>query len=73
VKTGYENGCLLGNALVGMYCKCGCIDGSWNTMLSGYARHGWLALTVFESMITAGVKPDEITMVHIFYALLMRE
>lgn len=64
-----------------MYCKCGCIDEaydvfqgvqhkdivSWNTMLAGYARHrfGRQALTVFESMITAGVKPDEITMVHI--------
>ncbi|XP_027918714.1 pentatricopeptide repeat-containing protein At4g02750-like [Vigna unguiculata] len=84
VKTGYENGCLVGNALVGMYCKCGCIDEayevfqgiqhkdivSWNTMLSGYARHGFgrLALTVFESMITAGVKPDEITMVGVLSA-----
>ncbi|KAK7320196.1 hypothetical protein RJT34_04932 [Clitoria ternatea] len=84
VKTGYENGCLVGNALVGMYCKCGSIDEayngfegiqhkdivSWNTMLAGYARHGFgrLALTLFESMITTGVKPDEITMVGVLSA-----
>ncbi|KAK7398811.1 hypothetical protein VNO78_09984 [Psophocarpus tetragonolobus] len=84
VKTGYENGCLVGNALVGMYCKCGCIDEaydvfqriqhkdivSWNTMLTGYARHGFgrQALTLFESMITAAVKPDEITMVGVLSA-----
>ncbi|KAK7358150.1 hypothetical protein VNO77_00071 [Canavalia gladiata] len=84
VKTGHENGCLVGNALVGMYCKCGSIDEaydvfegiqhkdivSWNTMLAGYARHGFgrQALMVFESMTTEGVKPDEITMAGVLSA-----
>ncbi|XP_027342459.1 pentatricopeptide repeat-containing protein At4g02750-like [Abrus precatorius] len=84
VKTGYENGCLVGNALVGMYGKCGSIDEaydvfegiqhkdviSWNTMLAGYARHGFgrQALMVFESMMKAGVKPDDITMAGVLSA-----
>ncbi|XP_061359507.1 pentatricopeptide repeat-containing protein At4g02750-like [Gastrolobium bilobum] len=84
LKTGYGNGCLVRNALLGMYCKCGSIDEaydvfegiqpkdiiSWNTMLAGYARHGFgrQALMVFELMKTAGVKPDEITMVGVLSA-----
>ncbi|OIV90745.1 hypothetical protein TanjilG_21876 [Lupinus angustifolius] len=66
VKTGYETGCFVGNALLGMYFKCGSIGEaydvfvgievkdivSWNTMLAGYARHGFCKqdLTIFESM-----------------------
>lgn len=81
VKTGYETGCFVGNALLGMYFKCGCISEandvfegieekdvvSWNTMLAGYARHGFgkQALMIFESMKTTSVKPDGITMVYI--------
>ncbi|MED6123592.1 Pentatricopeptide repeat-containing protein [Stylosanthes scabra] len=84
VKTGYETGCFVGNALLAMYFKCGSIDEayamfeaieekdivSWNTMLAGYARHGFgkQALSVFESMNKAGVKPDEITMVGVLSA-----
>lgn len=78
VKTGYDNGCLVGNALLDMYCKCGSIgkaydvfEGiqqkdiiSWNTILAGYARHGFgrQALLVFDSMKIAGFIADEITM-----------
>ncbi|KAF2284104.1 hypothetical protein GH714_019034 [Hevea brasiliensis] len=54
VKSGYQTGCFVGNALLAMYCKCGSIDEahdafqelsdkdliSWNTMIYGYARHG---------------------------------
>ncbi|CAL5215326.1 unnamed protein product [Lathyrus oleraceus] len=84
VKTGYDNGCLVGNALLDMYCKCGSIgkaydvfEGiqqkdiiSWNTMLAGYARHGFgrQALLVFDSMKIAGFIPDEITMVGVLSA-----
>ncbi|KAL4350927.1 hypothetical protein HN51_033283 [Arachis hypogaea] len=84
VKTGYETGCFVGNALLAMYFKCGSIDEaydmfeaieekdivSWNTMLAGYARHGFgkQALSVFESMNKLGVKPDEITMVGVLSA-----
>jgi pentatricopeptide repeat protein len=39
-------------------------------MLAGYARHGFgrQALLVFDSMKTAGFKPDEITMVRIWFS-----
>lgn len=86
VKTGHANGCLVGNALVGMYCKCGSIGEahdvferiqqkdiiSWNTMLAGYARHGFgrQALMLFDSMKTAGFKPDEITMVYVWFLFI---
>ncbi|KAF2284118.1 hypothetical protein GH714_019207 [Hevea brasiliensis] len=81
VKSGYQTGCFVGNALLAMYCKCGSIDEahdafqelsdkdliSWNTMIYGYARHGFgrEALMVFESMKTMGVKPDDATMVEL--------
>ncbi|KAJ6765007.1 hypothetical protein OIU74_023811 [Salix koriyanagi] len=79
VKAGYQTGWFVGNALLAMYCKCGSIDEardafqeilekdvvSWNTMIHGYARHGFgaEALIVFELMKTAGIRPDDATMV----------
>lgn len=67
-----------------MYCKCGSIDeaydvfedimdkdvDSWNTILAGYARHGFgkKAPSIFNSMKAAGVKPDEVTMVGVLSA-----
>lgn len=79
VKAGFESGCFVGNALLVMYCQCGCIDEaynvfedipekdivSWNTMIAGYARHGFgkEALKVFESMKSTGIRPDDVTMV----------
>ncbi|KAF5957892.1 hypothetical protein HYC85_005117 [Camellia sinensis] len=84
VKTGYESGCFVGNALLAMYCKCGSIDEayevfediaekdvvSWNTMIAGYARHGFgkEALMVFESMKKVGIRPDDVTMVGVLSA-----
>lgn len=84
VKAGYETGCFVGNALLLMYGKCGSIDEacsafedisekdvvSWNTMIAGYARHGFgkEALAIFESMKRVGVKPDETTMVGVLSA-----
>ncbi|GKV23654.1 hypothetical protein SLEP1_g33358 [Rubroshorea leprosula] len=84
VKAGFETGCFVGNALLLMYCKCGSIDEactafeeiaekdvvSWNTMIAGYARHGFgkVALMIFESMKNAGFKPDDATMVGVLSA-----
>lgn len=84
VKVGFEAGCFVGNALLVMYCKCGSVEEayhafeeivdkdviSWNTMIAGYARHGFGkdALMLFESMKTVGIKPDGITMVGILSA-----
>ncbi|KAI9384352.1 hypothetical protein POPTR_012G048800v4 [Populus trichocarpa] len=84
VKAGYQTGWYVGNALLAMYCKCGSIDEardafqeilekdvvSWNTMIHGYARHGFgeEALTVFELMKTTGIRPDDATMVSVLAA-----
>ncbi|KAK6127655.1 hypothetical protein DH2020_038605 [Rehmannia glutinosa] len=76
VKAGYEFGCYVGNALLAMYCRCGSIDEaynvfkriedkdvvSWNTIIIGYARHGFgeEALKHFESMKRASSRaPDD--------------
>ncbi|CAN8321088.1 unnamed protein product [Cochlearia groenlandica] len=84
VKGGYETGCFVGNALLLMYCKCGSIEEandvfkemngkdivSWNTMISGYSRHGFgeEALRLFESMKREGLKPDDATLVAVLSA-----
>ncbi|TYG91938.1 hypothetical protein ES288_A12G303200v1 [Gossypium darwinii] len=84
VKAGYESGSFVGNTLLLMYCKCGVIEEacsafeeimekdifSWNTMISGYAIHGFgkEALKIFESMKAAGFKPDDTTMVGLLSA-----
>lgn len=84
VKVGLVSGWYVGNALLSMYCKCGNIEEanvtfeeitdkdivSWNTIINGYARHGFgnEALRVFESMKRNGVKPDEVTMVGVLSA-----
>ncbi|EPS65029.1 tetratricopeptide-like helical [Genlisea aurea] len=84
IKAGFEFGCYVGNALLSMYCRCGSIHEacavfrgiedkdvvSWNTIIIGYARHGFSdeALECFESMKVARVKPDEVTMVGILSA-----
>ncbi|KAF6158475.1 hypothetical protein GIB67_022072 [Kingdonia uniflora] len=83
-KAGYEMGCFVENALLAMYCKCGSIEEaydvfetmverdlvSWNTMVTGYARHGFgvKALKVFESMKMEGIKPDDVTMIGVLSA-----
>ncbi|MQM09564.1 hypothetical protein Taro_042435 [Colocasia esculenta] len=84
VKAGYETGCFVGNALLAMYCKCGSIDEAyetfmgmivkdvvtWNTMIAGYARHGFgrEALEIFDWMLDTNTKPDDVTLVGVLSA-----
>jgi pentatricopeptide repeat protein len=79
IKAGYGVGCFVGNALLAMYFKCGNMEEahnafgemeerdvvSWNTMIAGYARHGFgkEALKVFDTMRKTSTKPDDITLV----------
>ncbi|KAL5709786.1 hypothetical protein ACHQM5_020431 [Ranunculus cassubicifolius] len=72
------------NSLISGYAKCGnlCLARklfdempeknliSWTSMISGYAQNGCFveALNVFEEMDTAGVKPNEITLVGVLSA-----
>eukprot|EP01018_Ginkgo_biloba_P001238 Gb_28665 [translate_table: standard] len=74
----------VGNALVDMYAKCGCIEYahnlfdkmphrdvvSWNAMIAGYAMHGCgkEALEVFEQMQHSSMKPNYVTFVGVLSA-----
>eukprot|EP01018_Ginkgo_biloba_P010984 Gb_29028 [translate_table: standard] len=84
IKTGFEPGIIVGNALITMYCKCGSIDEAyrvfekmperdvitWNAMIAGYAQHGCgkEALQIFELMQKVGIKPNHITLVGVLSA-----
>ncbi|CAA7396195.1 unnamed protein product [Spirodela intermedia] len=84
VSLGYERSAYVGNALVDMYAKCSSIASarsafeslsvrdvfSWTTMIVGEAQHGGAAaaLVLFESMVAAGVEPNEVTFVGVIHA-----
>ncbi|WOL00530.1 Pentatricopeptide repeat-containing protein [Canna indica] len=75
---------LLGNALIGMYAKCGCVDRAlqvfegmterdlwtWNSVIGGLAFHGRAAdsIRIFEQMQGAKISPNEITFVAVLAA-----
>lgn len=83
-RTAFGFNVVVGNALVGMYAKCGSIDDaqkvfdtiyernviSWTTMIVGCAQHGQgkEALELFDQMLQAGIKPNEITLVGVLTA-----
>lgn len=78
VRSGFARDVFVLNALVDMYSKCGdivkarkvfdqigCKDTvSWNSMLTGYTRHGLLleALDIFDQMIREGYVPDSVAL-----------
>ncbi|KAL4573483.1 hypothetical protein LXL04_020291 [Taraxacum kok-saghyz] len=84
IKVGLVSSFYVGNALLAMYSKCGDIEEanitfeeitykdivSWNTIINGYARHGYgkKALKLFESMKRNKVKPDEVTLLGVLSA-----
>ncbi|KAI3898223.1 hypothetical protein MKX03_017649 [Papaver bracteatum] len=84
IKSGQPVDIILSSTLVDMYAKCGDISaansafesipeknlGSWNSIIGGFAGHGLgvKALEKFESMKNVGVRPDEITLVHVLSA-----
>lgn len=77
VKLGFSKNGFVLNSLIDMYAKCGDImkahkifhkiksrdSISWNSILSGYVRHGLIvdALHVFSEMIREGFVPDSVT------------
>lgn len=79
-----ESDVVVGSALIDMYSKCGRIDYasrffdlmpvrnvySWNSMISGYARHGLgrKALGLFTKMKLSGQAPDHVTFVGVLSA-----
>lgn len=84
LKSGFLSEVVVGTALVGMYNKCGSIERaskafvemytrtliSWTSMITGFANHGWSqqALQLFEDMLVAGVRPNQITFVGVLSA-----
>ncbi|KAG6663003.1 putative pentatricopeptide repeat-containing protein At5g09950 [Carya illinoinensis] len=84
IRACLESDVVVGSALVDMYTKCGRIDYasrffelmpmrnvySWNSMVSGYARHGHghKALELFSQMKSYGQPPDHVTFVGVLSA-----
>ncbi|KAJ4966158.1 hypothetical protein NE237_018007 [Protea cynaroides] len=74
----------VGNALMNMYAKCGCIEYaksvfnrmihrnlvSWNTVIAAFGNHGLgrEAIELFEQMNSKGLHPDSVTFVGLLIA-----
>ncbi|XP_022758918.1 putative pentatricopeptide repeat-containing protein At5g09950 [Durio zibethinus] len=84
IRACLESDVVVGSAIVDMYSKCGRIDYaskffnmmpirnvySWNSMISGHARHGHgdKALKLFTHMKLEGQLPDQVTFVGVLSA-----
>ncbi|KAF9611868.1 hypothetical protein IFM89_036512 [Coptis chinensis] len=84
LKSGMPVDVVLSSSLVDMYAKCGDISAavsvfesievknleSWNSIIGGYARHGYAtnALLEYGTMKEYGFKPDQITLVNVLSA-----
>lgn len=84
IKSGYNNALCVSSALVTLYAKRGNIESaneifkrqrerdlvSWNSMISGYAQHGYgkKALKIFEEMQTNNFEVDDITFIGVLTA-----
>eukprot|EP01018_Ginkgo_biloba_P020817 Gb_00206 [translate_table: standard] len=79
IRSGFESDIFVGNSLIAMYGKCGCINVarhlfdkmtnrdvvSWNSMIAGYSQNGHAneALILFHQMQLADVTPDSVSVV----------
>ncbi|CAI8598020.1 unnamed protein product [Vicia faba] len=84
ITLGYESCLFISNALVDMYAKCSDLVAakyifcemrrkdvvSWTSIIVGTAQHGLAeeALALYDDMVLAGVKPNEVTFVGLIYA-----
>ncbi|KAL1812819.1 hypothetical protein ACET3Z_022884 [Daucus carota] len=84
LKSGFESNQFIRNALISMYSKCGNIVAayqvfddmedrnviSWTSIITGFAKHGLAkrAREMFEQMLLAGVKPNDVTYVAVLSA-----
>nr|KYP63088.1 hypothetical protein KK1_017653 [Cajanus cajan] len=83
-KSGFSFSISVGNALINMYAKCGCLDGSskiflemtnkdsvtWSSLINAYGLHGCgeQALQLFYEMNERRVKSDAITFLAVLSA-----
>ncbi|CAA7015203.1 unnamed protein product [Microthlaspi erraticum] len=84
LKCGFMSNIILGNALIDMYAKCGCLLGacevfyeldekdlvSWSSMINAYGLHGHgsEALEIFQGMIKSGEEVDAMAFLAILSA-----
>ncbi|GMY23592.1 pentatricopeptide repeat-containing protein At2g27610-like [Fagus crenata] len=84
IKPAFDSNVVVGSALIDMYAKCGRLSEarkvfdnlitknlvSWNTILVGYAQHGFgrEALEIYNMMQSNGIKPNGITFLGILSA-----
>ncbi|KAL6609961.1 hypothetical protein ACP70R_034365 [Stipagrostis hirtigluma subsp. patula] len=84
IRLGFLSSMIVGNAIVDMYSKCSDIHSarevfegiavrdtiSWTTIVVGEAQHGRAeeVLALYDRMVLAGVKPNEVTFVGLIYA-----
>ncbi|KAL6877203.1 hypothetical protein ACP4OV_012874 [Aristida adscensionis] len=84
IRLGFLSSMIVGNALVDMYSKCSDIHSarevfegitfrdviSWTTIVVGEAQHGRAVevFALYDRMILAGVRPNEVTFVGLIYA-----
>ncbi|KAL3645347.1 hypothetical protein CASFOL_010527 [Castilleja foliolosa] len=84
IGLGYESSSYLSNALIDMYAKCSDILSakrifdsmkkrdivSWTSIIVGMAQHGRAddVLSLYDEMISSGLKPNEVTFTGLMYA-----
>ncbi|XP_042050783.1 pentatricopeptide repeat-containing protein At4g14050, mitochondrial-like [Salvia splendens] len=84
IGFGYESNLYVSNSLIDMYAKCSDVSAaemifgnmgkrdvvSWTSIIVGMAQHGraFEALSLYEKMALAGVKPNGVTFTGIIYA-----
>lgn len=84
IGLGYESNMYVSNVLIDMYAKCSDVIAaekifcemrkrnivSWTSIIVGMAQHGKAveALSLYDDMILAGLKPNEVTFTGIIYA-----
>ncbi|RVW96711.1 Pentatricopeptide repeat-containing protein, chloroplastic [Vitis vinifera] len=84
IKSGLDLDIYIGNSLIIMYAKIGCIESaemvfrempvrdlvSWNSMISGYVSvgDGWRSLSCFREMQASGIKLDRFSVIGILGA-----
>lgn len=77
IQTGFDSDILISTAVIDMYAKCGSLDLAqymfdqtrgkdvvcWSAMIANYGTHGLgrNAVDVFNQMVDAGVKPNQVT------------
>ncbi|VAH43425.1 unnamed protein product [Triticum turgidum subsp. durum] len=85
VRCGVADDNCVSNALVDMYCKCGCLEMadylfrsidfkdvvSWSTLIAGYSQNGMYhaSVSLFTEMVASRLKPNSNTMAGILPSL----